>query len=73
MIEQNRPETTRASSSSRYVNWLGECRARAQTIGGRVRPKMTYLFPPLALALFWGAWELIVRLGGYPSFILPSP
>jgi NitT/TauT family transport system permease protein len=31
------------------------------------------VFPPLALLLFLGAWELIVRLGNYPAFILPSP
>jgi NitT/TauT family transport system permease protein len=32
-----------------------------------------YLFVPLALLLFLGLWELIVRLGNYPPFILPSP
>ena len=31
------------------------------------------MFIPLALVLFLVAWELIVRLGGYPPFILPSP
>jgi NitT/TauT family transport system permease protein len=29
--------------------------------------------PALALALFLLAWEGIVRVGGYPAFILPSP
>ena len=38
-----------------------------------VRQHGQYLFPPLALLLFLGAWELIVRLGSYPAFILPSP
>ena len=28
---------------------------------------------PLALLLFLGLWELVVRLGNYPPFILPSP
>jgi NitT/TauT family transport system permease protein len=28
---------------------------------------------PLALALFLGAWHLLVQWGQYPSFILPSP
>jgi len=32
-----------------------------------------YLFVPLALLLFLGLWELVVRLGDYPPFILPSP
>lgn len=32
-----------------------------------------YLFVPLALLLFLGFWELIVRLGDYPTFFLPSP
>jgi NitT/TauT family transport system permease protein len=31
------------------------------------------LFVPLALVLLAGAWQLIVWLGGYPAFILPSP
>lgn len=37
------------------------------------RERAEYLFVPLALLLFLGVWELIVRLGGYPPFILPSP
>lgn len=32
-----------------------------------------YLLVPVALLGFLGLWELIVRLGGYPDFILPSP
>ncbi len=32
-----------------------------------------YLFAPLALLFFLGLWELIVRLGDYPTFFLPSP
>jgi len=30
-------------------------------------------FIPLALVIFFLAWELIVRWGGYPAFILPTP
>jgi NitT/TauT family transport system permease protein len=37
------------------------------------RERAGYLIVPLALLLFLGLWELIVRLGGYPPFILPSP
>lgn len=31
------------------------------------------LLAGLSLALFVGLWELLVRLSGYPAFILPSP
>jgi len=30
-------------------------------------------FIPLALVIFFALWELIVRWGGYPAFILPTP
>ena len=32
-----------------------------------------HLLIPLALFAFLGLWELLVRLGDYPPFILPSP
>jgi len=35
--------------------------------------RIEYLLIPLALLLFLGLWSLIVRLGDYPPFILPSP
>ena len=35
--------------------------------------RIEYLLIPLALLLFLGLWSLIVRLGNYPPFILPSP
>lgn len=35
------------------------------------RRRVGYLLIPLAL--FLGLWELVVHLGGYPPFILPSP
>ncbi len=31
------------------------------------------LLPVLTFALFLAGWELLVRLGNYPAFILPSP
>jgi NitT/TauT family transport system permease protein len=37
------------------------------------RKRAEYLLVPLALLLFLGLWELIVRLGHYPPFTLPSP
>jgi NitT/TauT family transport system permease protein len=35
--------------------------------------RIEYLLIPLALLLFLGLWSLIVRLGNYPPFILPTP
>jgi NitT/TauT family transport system permease protein len=35
--------------------------------------RIEYLLIPLALLLFLGLWNLIVHLGDYPPFILPSP
>lgn len=34
---------------------------------------MEYLLIPLAMGLFVVLWTALVRLGGYPAFILPSP
>ena len=53
----------RPGASSRLANRLSSL----------ARERAEYLFVPLALLLFLGLWELIVRLGGYPPFILPSP
>jgi NitT/TauT family transport system permease protein len=38
-----------------------------------ISERVEVLFVPLALLLFLCLWELIVRLGDYPPFILPSP
>ncbi len=38
-----------------------------------VRQRVEYLLIPLALLLFLALWEAVVRLGSYPTFILPSP
>jgi NitT/TauT family transport system permease protein len=35
--------------------------------------RIEYMLIPLALFLFLGLWSLIVHLGDYPPFILPSP
>ncbi len=37
------------------------------------RTSAEYLLVPLALLLFLGLWELVVRQGNYPPFFLPSP
>ncbi|MCS7220134.1 MAG: ABC transporter permease [Anaerolineae bacterium] len=39
----------------------------------RVIRNVEVLLAPVILALILGMWELLVRVGGYPSFILPSP
>ena len=35
--------------------------------------RIEYLLIPLALLLFLGLWSLVVHLGDYPPFILPTP
>jgi NitT/TauT family transport system permease protein len=55
-----RASAERANGSGReWTSWL--------------RAHNEFLFVPLALALLVGIWRLIVWLGGYPAFILPSP
>lgn len=59
---------------------LADRRTEAQTT---VRPRQTaaprrerlvrWLLPPITFALFLLGWEVLVRLGRYPAFILPSP
>lgn len=44
-----------------------------QALLDRIQQRGEYLLLPLALALFLGLWELVVWLGNYPPFILPSP
>ncbi|MBN1640990.1 MAG: ABC transporter permease [Anaerolineae bacterium] len=38
-----------------------------------VRQWRGYLYPPLAGLIALGLWALVVRVGGYPAFILPGP
>jgi NitT/TauT family transport system permease protein len=45
-------------------------RSRLATLA---REQAEYLLVPLALLLFIVLWELVVRLGNYPPFFLPSP
>ncbi len=67
MIEQERKTTVKTYPPARRD------RSAAQTVAGLIRRRGEYLLLPLALALFLAAWELVVRLGDYPPFILPSP
>ncbi len=72
MIEQQRRVTTRVSTS-RSPAGFERRRLGLWTVVNLVRRQQEYLLLPLAVILFLGAWELIVRLGHYPPFILPSP
>ena len=71
MIEQERCKARipgrSPASASRHMPSL------ARKAGDYARQYGHYLVPPLALLLFLGLWELIVRLGNYPAFILPPP
>jgi len=61
-------ETTneRAATRQRRAAWLA---ARVN----RIRQQWEYLLVPLVLLLFLGLWQMVVWLGRYPSFFLPSP
>ena len=50
--------------------WLSRLVERFPSLA---QQRMDYLLIPLALLIFLGLWELTVRLGNYPPFILPSP
>jgi NitT/TauT family transport system permease protein len=39
----------------------------------RRRLALVRFLPPLSLIVFLVAWEMVVRVGGYPAYILPSP
>jgi len=45
----------------------------AERVAGALRRQSQYLFPPLIVLLTLLLWTLIVRLGNYPTFILPGP
>ena len=45
----------------------------AERVAGALRRQSQYLFPPLIVLLTLLLWTLLVRLGGYPTFILPGP
>jgi NitT/TauT family transport system permease protein len=68
MIEQERQARVEIS-----VARSGRGFAPARTPIDFIQRRGGYLLFPLALLLFLGVWEFVVRLGGYPPFILPSP
>jgi NitT/TauT family transport system permease protein len=69
VIEQSRKNLTRWQASRREV----PLRAIRERIAKALRRNGHYLFPPLVVLITLLLWALIVRLGGYPTFILPSP
>ena len=72
MIAQKRQETAQAhvlsppSQAAHRTDFFRVC-------AGFFHRRGEYLLLPLALLLFLGLWELVVRMGDYPPFILPSP
>lgn len=42
-------------------------------VGSASRIGLRWLWGPLSLAFFLGAWALVARLSGLPAFILPGP
>lgn len=71
MIEQKRQKAGLSARRTQDSRSLGLVLAhRAADV---LRRCGHFFFPLLALVLFLGLWELIVRLGDYPPFILPAP
>jgi NitT/TauT family transport system permease protein len=75
MPEQRTIRTTREMTRSCVVvgaesRSAGALRRWMSKIAERYK---TYLLLPLALFLFLCLWQLVVELGSYPTFILPSP
>ncbi|MFZ5917287.1 MAG: ABC transporter permease [Chloroflexota bacterium] len=57
--EQAATRQRRAAWLAAQVNWI--------------RQRWEYLLVPLVLLLFLGLWQMVVWLGRYPPFFLPSP
>ena len=70
MVEQTKREARPFAGIRRGRPERALCGAQ---IADQVRRHKEALIVPLALALFVGIWQLIIWLGGYPAFILPSP
>jgi NitT/TauT family transport system permease protein len=70
MVEQTRRETRPLSRSTRRP---AECAVPAKEVADWAHRHKEILYVPLALGLFAGLWQLVVWLGDYPAFILPSP
>jgi NitT/TauT family transport system permease protein len=72
MIEQKQKVTTEMPAAN-LASLPGRWVSFARTLAHLILQHREHLLLPLALVSFVGLWELIVRLGGYPPFILPSP
>jgi NitT/TauT family transport system permease protein len=70
MVEQTRQETQPLFRARRL---RPEPDSLVLRIVSLARRHKEILIVPLALALFVGVWRLVVWLGDYPAFILPSP
>jgi NitT/TauT family transport system permease protein len=51
----------------------GAARQLAAGNGAATRARLDLLMVPVVLALFVGLWQIVIWLGRYPAFILPSP
>jgi NitT/TauT family transport system permease protein len=51
----------------------GAARRLAAGNGAAPRARLDLLMVPVVLALFVGLWQIVIWLGRYPAFILPSP
>ncbi|HIC89130.1 MAG TPA: ABC transporter permease [Anaerolineae bacterium] len=46
---------------------------KASSLAHCVRRRWEHLLAPAVVAVFFVIWDLVVRVGGYPAFILPPP
>jgi NitT/TauT family transport system permease protein len=51
----------------------GTARRSAAGNGAAPRARLDLLMVPVVLALFVGLWQIVIWVGRYPAFILPSP
>ena len=51
----------------------GAAQQLAAENGAATRARLDLLMVPVVLALFVGLWQIVIWLGHYPAFILPSP
>jgi NitT/TauT family transport system permease protein len=51
----------------------GAARRLAAGNGAAPRARLDLLMVPVVLALFVGLWQIVIWVGRYPAFILPSP
>jgi NitT/TauT family transport system permease protein len=71
--DREQQQKTVRVSLSHFIDRLGIARPLMGQVVVLIHQRGGYLVPLFAALLFLGVWEALVRIGGYPPFILPSP